>query len=104
MDVIQMTRWEFGQLLDADRRETVKAVLQELGYMKKTITRARVIELYGNAIFEKSKAYVAWQKKGDGRTSSVICMLEEFENYLRKFDLEQKPITTRKNGKTKKLS
>lgn len=60
---------------------------------KKTIyTRSEVVKLYGTAMFEKSKDFVQWQKKGEGKTFLVICQRFDFENYIRKLNLSIKPV------------
>jgi len=73
----------------------VKKNLEELGLLKKIYTRAEVEKIYGRAMFEKSKMYVKWQKKGGGKTSPVICQRTDFEEFLRKFNAELKPMQSK---------
>ena len=67
--------------------------LQKAGLLKIIFTRSEVVRLYGIGIYRNSLPYVNWQKKGAGRTSSLICLRAEFENYIQKFDLELKELS-----------
>lgn len=89
----KLSHSELSNIISWTAKEASKQTIYELGLAKIIFTRAEVEKLYGAAIFRKSQDYVKWQKKGDGRTCTVLCLKEDFENYLRKFDIEIKPIT-----------
>lgn len=78
METINLSYSELTNLMFKVSKEASRQTLQELGLLKKTLSRAEVEKMYGRAMFDKSKLYVKWQKKGKGKTSSVICYREDF--------------------------
>lgn len=95
MKNIEFSHSELNQLIQHVTDVTVKKTLMELGLLKIIFTRAEVEKIYGRARFEESKTYVRWIKKGEGRTSSVICQRLEFDEFMRKFKEELKPIQSK---------
>jgi hypothetical protein len=89
---MEISRLELRKLIADVSRDTVILTLQQLGLLKTTYMQSEIIKLYGMAAYKKSLMYVKWQKKGESRSSQVICMRSEFDEYLRQFDIELKPI------------
>ena len=88
---ITLSHSELNEMLFKAGQEGGKYVLQNLGLLKSTYTRAEVVKAYGRAKYEQSIEFVTWQKKG-GKTSSPICQREDFDKWITKFDAELKPL------------
>lgn len=71
---------------------TVRLTLRELGLEKLTYKQSQVVSTYGYKTYKRSLNYVRWKKDGEGKTSPVTCMRSEFDDFLRKFDIELKII------------
>ena len=67
------------EIIKAIVNYAVNRALEEAGCRKKIITRAEFIKLYGKGMFEHSKKYINWQKKGSGKTSTVYAAREEVD-------------------------
>jgi hypothetical protein len=81
----------YSELQDMLNRAAIggaKQVLKEIGLMKSTYTRAEIERLYGRAIYRRSLMYVKWTKKGDFKTSPVICQRADFDSWIQKHDAE----------------
>jgi hypothetical protein len=89
---MEISQSELRKLIADVSRETVILTLQQLGLLKTILTQSEVIKLYGRSAYEKSLMYVQWQKKGESKSSQVICQRNEFNEYLIKFDVELKVI------------
>lgn len=83
---------ELRQIIDETAQKAVSETLRSLGLEKLIYRQAEIIRTYGITIYRKSLMYVQWQKKGESRSSPMICDKAEFDNYLRKFNIELKPV------------
>jgi hypothetical protein len=88
---MEISQNELYSLLKKAAKAGAVEALKESNLLKKTITRAEVIALYGVTMFNNSIHYVKWQKKGAGKTSKVYADKNEFENFLNRLNVELRP-------------
>jgi len=94
---MELSYSEIQSMLNQAALNGAKQAIIELGLVKSTYTRAEIERLYGRSIFLSSRQYVKWTKKGDYKTSPVICQRVEFDNWIRKHNDELK-INRRKGA------
>ncbi len=89
MHNLDLTYEQLAKLIRQINKELLHEMLIEAGLVPEIITGPEVIKNYGVSVFEKSRKYVRWQKKGKaGKTSTWYCMRTDFIDFLSKYDIE----------------